>query len=62
LLDVVVEAVVALLLQRIVAFVAGVNESVDCPHALTTDTIGVAGVDFGAATPEPAAEVHPFTV
>ena len=58
----VVLAVVALLLQSMVALSAGVNESVDRPQTLATDTTGVSGVDFGAATPEPAAEVHPFTV
>ena len=62
LLEVVVEDVVALLLQSIVAFAAGVNASVDNPQSLVTLTEGVSGVVFGAATPEPAAEVQPFAV
>ena len=62
LLEVVVEEDVPPSLQSIVAFAAGVNTSVDNPQALVTLTEGVAGVVFGAATPEPEAEVHPFAV
>ena len=40
-----------------------VVDSVDVPLQLfTTVTTGVVGVVFGAAMPEPAALVHPFTV
>lgn len=32
------------------------------PQLFVTVTTGVAGVDFGAATAEPASLAHPFTV
>jgi len=55
----VMEAVVAPLLHKIVP-PAGI-ERVELPQLLTTVTAGVA-VDAGAATPEPAALIHPLTV
>ena len=40
-----------------------VVDNVDVPSQLfTTFTVGVAGVVFGAAVPEPSALVQPFTV
>ena len=54
------EAVVAPLLHRIVP-PAGIDR-VELPQLLTTVTTGVAGVAFGAATPDPAALVQPLTV
>ena len=37
-------------------------DKVELPQLLTTVTVGVAGIDFGAATPLPKALVHPFIV
>ena len=54
------EAVVAPLLHCIVP-PAGIDR-VDAPQVLATVTTGVAGVAIGAATPEPAALIQPFTV
>ena len=56
----VIDAVVWPVLQRIVPPVG--MESVELPQLFTTVTTGVAGVVPGAATPEPAALVQPFTV
>ena len=36
--------------------------NVDVPQLFKTLTAGVAGIAFGADTPEPAALVQPFTV
>ena len=55
----VMEAVVAPLLHKIVP-PAGIDK-VELPQLLTTVTTGV-GVETGAATPDPAALVHPLTV
>ena len=55
----VIEAVVAPLLHSIVPPV-GIDNT-ELPQLLATVTTGVA-VAVGAATPEPAALVHPFTV
>ena len=56
----VIEAVVAPLLHNIVP-PAGIDK-VEVPQLFTTVTTGVAGAVFGAAMPEPAALVQPFTV
>jgi putative N-acetylmannosamine-6-phosphate epimerase len=42
-------------------FPVALVDKVDVPQLSTTVTTGVAGVVFGAATPEPAALVQPFT-
>ena len=34
----------------------------ELPQLLTTLTVGVAGIAFGADTPVPAALIHPFAV
>ena len=54
-----IEVVVAPLLHNI-ASPAGID-SVELPQLFTTVTTGAAGMVFGAATPEPAALLHPFT-
>ena len=54
------EAVVAPLLQSIDPPVG--IDSVELPQVFVTVTTGVAGGAAGAATPDPAALVQPFTV
>ena len=54
------EAVVAPLLHNIVP-PAGIDK-IELPQLFTTVTTGVAVTVFGAATPDPAALVQPFTV
>ena len=56
------EAVVSLVLHNNVP-VKAEAVSVEVPSQLsTTVTVGATGVVFGAAMPEPAKLVHPFTV
>ena len=61
------EVVSFVLHNNVIGFVGGrlvaPVDNVDVPLQLfTTFTEGVAGVVFGAATPEPDALTHPFTV
>jgi hypothetical protein len=56
----VIELVVAPVLQNIVP-PAGIDR-VELPQLFTTVIAGATGMFFGAATPEPAALVHPFKV
>ena len=53
------EVVVAPLLHNI-ASPAGMDR-VEVPQLFATVTTGAAGMTFGAATPEAAALLHPFT-
>ena len=39
-----------------------VAANIELPQLSTTDTVGAAGIAFGAATPLPEKLVHPFTV
>ena len=56
----VIEEVVALVLHNIVP-PSGID-STELPQLFTTVNTGATGMAFGAATPAPAALVHPFTV
>ena len=58
----VIEDVVAPVLHNKVAPAAAVVDKVVVPQLFTTVTTGAAGVAFGAAMPEPAVLVQPFTV
>ena len=57
----VIETVVAEVLHNNVP-VKPVAVRVEVPQLSTTDTPGATGVVFGAAVPEPAELVQPFTV
>jgi putative N-acetylmannosamine-6-phosphate epimerase len=57
------EVVAPVLHNNVPVAVVGIVDNVDVPlQLLTTVTIGVAGVVFGAAVPDPASLAQPFTV